>query len=143
MSVDDGHVFPGFLTKALTQLSFQKPPTALLTGERRKYAGKKSRHNRGSNSHPPGHESDMLNTDPPGRGKIKCSSRTTLNICFFHGYWHDLIAFEIVSLIHPRHCQYTFKHNQIHYVPLLITMLFLSLFLAHLSTPCSRGAFFF
>ena len=37
-------------------------------GERRKYAGKKSRLNRGSNSKPPGHESDTLTTEPPGRG---------------------------------------------------------------------------
>ena len=30
--------------------------------------GKKNRLNRGSNSQPPGHESDMLTTEPPGRG---------------------------------------------------------------------------
>ena len=66
------YVFPGFLTPILTQLFFPKPPTTFLTcfcrGERRKYAGKKSRLNRGSNSQPPGHESDTLTTEPPGRG---------------------------------------------------------------------------
>ena len=71
MAVCDAYVFPGFLTLVLTQLFFQKPPTTFLTcfcrGERRKYAGKKSRLNRGSNSQPPGHESDTLTTEPPGR----------------------------------------------------------------------------
>ena len=72
MAVGDAYVFPGFLTPVLTQLFFPKPPTTFLTcfcrGERRKYAGKKSRLNRGSNSQPPGHESDMLTTEPPGQG---------------------------------------------------------------------------
>ena len=67
------YVFPGFLTPVLTQLFFPKPPTTILTcfcrGKRRKYAGKKSRVNRGSNSQPPGHESDTLTTQPPGRGR--------------------------------------------------------------------------
>ena len=66
------HVFPGFLIPVLTQLFFPKPPTTFLTcfcrGERRKYAGKKSCLNRGSNSQPPGHESDTLTTEPPGQG---------------------------------------------------------------------------
>ena len=72
MAVGDAYVFPGFLTPVLTQLFFPKPPTTFLTcfcrGERRKYAGKKSRLNRGSNSQPPGRESDMFTTEPPGRG---------------------------------------------------------------------------
>ena len=72
MAVGDAHVFPGFLTPVLTQLFFPKPPTTFLTcfcrGERRKYAGKKSRLNRGSNSQPPGLESDTLTTELPGRG---------------------------------------------------------------------------
>ena len=72
MAVGDAYVFPGFLTLVLTQLFFPKPPTTFLTcfckGERRKYAGKKSGLNRGSNSQPPGHESDTLITEPPGRG---------------------------------------------------------------------------
>ena len=61
-----------FLSPVLTQLLFPKPLTTFLTcfcrGERRKYAGKKSRLNRGSNSQPPGLESDSLTTEPPGRG---------------------------------------------------------------------------
>ena len=70
--VDDQYVFPGFLTAELTQLFFPKPPTTFLTcfcrGDRQKYAGKKSRLNRGSNSQPPGHESDTLTTEPTGQG---------------------------------------------------------------------------
>ena len=72
MAVGDAYVLPGFLTPVLTQLLFPKPPTTFLTcfcrGERRTYAGKKSRLNRGSNSQPPGHQSDTLTTEPPGRG---------------------------------------------------------------------------
>ena len=72
MVVGEAYVFPGFLTPVLTQLFFPKPPTTFLTcfcrGERQKYAGKKTRLNWGSNSQPPGHESNMLTTEPPGRG---------------------------------------------------------------------------
>ena len=64
----------GFLTLVLTQLFFPKPPTTFLTcfcsGERRKYAGKKVRLNRGSNSQPPGHDSDTLTTEPPRQGSV-------------------------------------------------------------------------
>ena len=71
MAVGDARVFPGFLSPVLKQLFFPKPPTTFLKrfcrGERRKYAGKKSRLNRGSKSQPPSHESDMLTTEPPGR----------------------------------------------------------------------------
>ena len=84
MAVGDAYVFPGFLTPVLTQLFFPKPPTTFLTcfcrGERRKYAGKKRRHNRGSNSQPPGHESDMLTTEPPGRGKTELECNLMLNL---------------------------------------------------------------
>ena len=48
---------------------FPKPPTTFLIcfrGERRKYAKKKVWFNRVSNSQPLGHESDKLNTEPPG-----------------------------------------------------------------------------
>ena len=69
MAVGDIYVFPGFLKPVLTQLFFRKPPTTFLTyfcrGEWRKFAGKKSRLNGGSNSQPPGHKSDMLTTEPP------------------------------------------------------------------------------
>ena len=72
MAVGDAYVFPGFLTPVLTQLFFPKPPTTFLScfcrGERQKYAGKKSCLNRGSNSQPPGHESDTITTEPSGRG---------------------------------------------------------------------------
>ena len=72
MAVGDAYVFPDFLTPVLTQFFLPKPPTTFLTcfcrGERRQYAGKKSRLNRGSNSQPPGHDSDTLTTEPPGRG---------------------------------------------------------------------------
>ena len=70
MAVGDAYVFPGFLTPVLTLIFFPKPPTTFPTcfcrGERRKYAGKKSRLNGGSKSQPPGHEPDTLTTDPPG-----------------------------------------------------------------------------
>ena len=75
MAVGEAYVFSGFLTPVLTQLFFPKPPTTFLTyfcrGERRKYAGKKSYFNRGSNSQPPGHESNTLTTEPPGRGGVQ------------------------------------------------------------------------
>ena len=64
------HIFSWLSTPVLTQLFFPKPPTTFLTcfcrGERRKYAGKKSCLNWGSNSRPPDHESDTLTTEPPG-----------------------------------------------------------------------------
>ena len=70
MAVGDAYVFPGFLTPALTQLFFPKPQTTFLTcfrrGEKRKIP-KKVPLNRGSNSQPPDHESDMLTTEPPGQ----------------------------------------------------------------------------
>ena len=73
MAVGDAYVVLGFLTPVLTQLFFPKPQTTFLTcfckGKRRKYAGNKVRLNRGSNSHPPGHESDTLTTEPSGRGE--------------------------------------------------------------------------
>ena len=75
MAVGDAHVFLGFLTPVLPQLFFPKPPTTFLTcfcrGERRKYAGKKVRPNRGLKSQPPGHESDTLTIEPPMRGNSK------------------------------------------------------------------------
>ena len=75
------NVFPGFLTPVLTQLFFPKPPTTFLTcfcrGERPKYAGTKSRLNRGLNSQPPGHESDTLTTEPHGWGESRASTGLT------------------------------------------------------------------
>ena len=80
MAVSDAYVFHGFLTPVLTQLFFPKPLTTFLTcfcrDEWRKYAGKKSRLNQGLKSQPPGHESDMLTTEPPRRGKRNCQTKT-------------------------------------------------------------------
>ena len=74
MAVGDAYAFPGSLTPVQIQLFFPKPLTTFLTcfcrGERQKYTVKKSRLNRGLNSKPPGHESDMLTTEPPGRGSL-------------------------------------------------------------------------
>ena len=71
MAVGEVHVFPGFLKPLLIQLFFPKPPTMFLTyfcrGERPKYARKKVRLNRGSNSQPTGHMSDKVTTEPHGR----------------------------------------------------------------------------
>ena len=76
MAVGDAHVFPGFLTPVLTQLFFPKTAfsTCFCRGDRWKYGGKKSCLNQGSNSQPPGHESDTLTTEPPGRGSHKMNS---------------------------------------------------------------------
>ena len=71
MAVSDAHVFPGFLTPVLTQLFFPKPPTTFphaSTEVRGKNMPERSRRNRGSNSQEPGHKSDTLTTEPPGRG---------------------------------------------------------------------------
>ena len=72
MAVGDAHV--SWLSHTSTNTAFfQKPPTTFhkcfCRGERREYAGEKVRLNRGSNSQPPGHESDMLTTEPAGPGK--------------------------------------------------------------------------
>ena len=86
MAVSDAYVFPGFLTPVLTQLFFPKPPTAFLTCfcrvKRRKYACKKSRLNPGSNTQPPGHESDTLTTEPPeGFFFVVDDSRFQQDVC--------------------------------------------------------------
>ena len=77
MAVGDAYVSLGFLTPVLTQLFFPKSPTTFLTcfcrGDRQKYAGKKSRLNRGSNSQSTDYESDTLTTKPPGRGTYACT----------------------------------------------------------------------
>ena len=87
MAIGDAHVFPGFLTPVLTQRLFPKPLSTFLTcfcrGERRKYAGKKVCLNRGSNSQPPGHESDTLTTEPTGRGKQSHYQQYLLHPHFF------------------------------------------------------------
>ena len=84
MAVGDAYVFSGFLTPVLTQLFFPKPLTTFLTcfcrGDRRKYAGKKSRLNRGLNSQPPGPESDTLTTEPPGLGVLSWGRNQIISI---------------------------------------------------------------
>ena len=101
MAVGDAYVFPGFLTPVLTQLFFPKQSTTFLTcfcrGERQKYAGKKSRLNRGSNSQPPGHDSDTLNTEPPGRGSRTSSSLDLLmNAKVCRVVWGDTCPLVVV-----------------------------------------------
>ena len=70
MAVGDTHV--SWLSHTSTNTTFfPKTLTSFLTcfsvGERRKYAGKKVQPNRVWNSQPPGHASDTLTTEPPGR----------------------------------------------------------------------------
>ena len=77
MAVGDAHVFPGFFTPVLTQLFSQKPSNTFLTcfrrGEKGKYTGKKVRLNRGSNSQPPGQQSNMLTSEPSGGAQYRYS----------------------------------------------------------------------
>ena len=74
MAAGEAYVFPGFLTPVLRQLSFQSHQllfshaSAEVRGENT--PERKSGLNWGSNSQPPGHESDMLTTEPPGRGGL-------------------------------------------------------------------------
>ena len=76
MAVGDTHVFPGFLTPVLTQLSFQSHPllfthaSAEVRSENMPEL-KKVGLNRVPNPQPPGHEYDMLTTKPPKRGPPK------------------------------------------------------------------------
>ena len=101
MAVGDAYVFPGFLTPVPTQFSFPKPPTTFLIcfsrGKRRKYSRKKSRLNRESNSQPPGHESNTLTTEPPGRGaqsmKNMCESR---NRASYNRHWGCLLISKLI-----------------------------------------------
>ena len=110
MVVGDAYVFPGFLTPVLTQLFFPKPPTTFLTcfcrGERRKYARKISCRYRGSNSQPPGHESDTLTTEPPGRGltkpKTKLVKEENAGFQQFHLSCQCLLLFQQCLLLFPQ-----------------------------------------
>ena len=69
-------------------LFFPKPPTTFLTcfcrGERQKFTGKKSCLNQGSNSQPPGHESDTLTTEVPQQ---QCNG---LTISGTNCFWDEL-----------------------------------------------------
>ena len=108
MAVGDAHVFPGFLTSVLTKLFLPNPPTTFLTcfcrGEKRKYAGKKSRLNRGSNSQPPGHESDTLTTETPGWG-IDCLVKVYSMRLRFEEILIVTGAFEINERLHKTDTQ--------------------------------------
>ena len=77
MAVGDAHV--SWLSYTSTNTTFfPKPSTTFLTcfrGDRRKYAGKKVRLNRVSNSQP-GHESDMLTTKASGRAENRSIAKT-------------------------------------------------------------------
>ena len=63
MAVDDTHVFPGFLTSVLIQISFQSH-RLLFSHNSAEVKGKnmpeRNLHQPVSNSQPPGHESDTL-----------------------------------------------------------------------------------
>ena len=100
MAVGDALVSWLSLTSTTTNF-FSKLPTAFLTfwnrDEWRKYAGKKFRHNLVLNSQPPGHESNTLNTKPPGWGnkqKIdhcrRVLNNTFICLCWLHT-WSILI----------------------------------------------------
>ena len=55
--------------RLVTHMCFLAFSHQYYRGERRKYTRKKVCLNRGSNSQPPGHESDTLTNEPPRRGK--------------------------------------------------------------------------
>ena len=78
MAVGDAHVFPGFLTAVLTQISFQSHQLLFshASAEVRveNMPGKKFRLNWVSNSQPPGHESNTPLSHPGGADKIKIFS---------------------------------------------------------------------
>ena len=74
MAVGDAHVFPGFLTPVLTQLSFQShrllftEASAVVRGENtpeRKFASTGYRTQK-----PPSHEYDRLTTELPSQGAL-------------------------------------------------------------------------
>ena len=100
MAVGDAYVLPGFLTPVLTQFFFPKPPTTFLTcfcrGERRKYAGKKSSLNRGSNSQPPVMSPTRLPLSHP------CGARLSLLSCRSSGNSmdrHNLFFLRFYSML--------------------------------------------
>ena len=78
MAVGEAHVFPGFLTPVLTQLSFQSRQLLFSHASpevRSKNMLEKVRLNQFSNSQPPCHKFDTLTTKPPGQGKSLESSK--------------------------------------------------------------------
>ena len=69
MAVGDAQVFPGFLTPVLTQISFHRHYLlfSYASAEKRGENTHERNFNGVSNSQPPGHESDMLTTEPSGQ----------------------------------------------------------------------------
>ena len=132
MAVGDAHVFPGFLTPVLTQIFFPKPATTFLTcfcrSERRKYAGKKSCLNWGSNSQPPGHESDTLTTEPPGRGQ--CGE--TPNFYLFGSEINEIdwIDWHTLHMLHANRDTETELHKIAHLL-VSVKFYFMSLLIHH------------
>ena len=119
MAVGDAHVFPGFLTPVLTQLSFQSHQllfshaSAEVFIKSRKYTGKKVCLNRVSNSQPKGHESDTLTTEPPRCGAGR-----------FTEYIHRVvITYDIISNLFVRTDNYqrldNYHFSQTHYIFLI------------------------
>ena len=100
-------VFPSFLTPLLTQLFFQKPPSTFLTSfcKRgwRKYARKKSCLNWGSNTQPPGHESNMLTTEPPGQGISHLKTLWEKEKLLVTSYFFFLTVFSTYAHVLPFH----------------------------------------
>ena len=78
MAVSEAHVFPGFLTPSLTQLSFQSQQLLLSHGsaevkgenkpERKFSTGDKAKKSQLSNSQQPGHKYDTLTNEPTWQG---------------------------------------------------------------------------
>ena len=72
MAVSEAHVCVSWLSDTSTSTIFLSKATdyfshMFLQSWEAKYAGKKVRLNRGSNSQPPGHRSDTLTSEPPVR----------------------------------------------------------------------------
>ena len=68
MAVSDAHVFPGFFTPALTQLSFQSHRLLFSHTSAEVRDENMLERKLASNLQPPSHKSDKLTTEPPGLG---------------------------------------------------------------------------
>ena len=81
MVVNDAHVFPGFLKPVLKRISFQSHRLLFshASAEAKIRQEKEIRLNRVWNAQPPGHESDTLTTEPPGRGALNLGRSKTLS----------------------------------------------------------------
>ena len=81
MAVDDAHVFPGFLTPVLTQLSFQSHQLLFSHASAEVRGEKMPEIKFATNSQPPGYESDMLTTEPP---------------------WLETLSLEVTAFLHKQ-----------------------------------------